>query len=54
MAEWIRRTWEESNARYKIWLERQFIKAFPEARGMIPDCALQVPEKRILIEQFNG
>ncbi len=35
MADWIQRTWEESNSRYKIWLERQFIKAFPEAKGTV-------------------
>ncbi len=35
MADWIRKTWEGFDQKHRAWLERQFMKTFPEAKGAL-------------------
>ena len=30
MAEWLVKTWREADDKHRVWLERQFVKAFPD------------------------
>ena len=30
MAEWLIRTWTEADEKHRVWLEKQFVKAFPD------------------------